>query len=161
MATPNWHWTKHPLKEKIQEKIKRNLKGRKVWNSGVKGAQINPLKGKQMPLEWALKAADGRKGKCGGWNKGLTVKDNPNFNHGKKHHFWKGDKVGIKALHQWVKRYLGRPKVCEFCKKHVDDPYAIHWANKSGEYKRDLNDWIRLCRDCHINYDKRQRKNML
>lgn len=26
-------------------------------------------------------------------------------------------------------------------------------ANKSWQYKRDLNDWISLCIDCHRDYD--------
>jgi len=30
----------------------------------------------------------------------------------------------------------------------------IHWANKSGEYLRDKDDWIRLCCKCHKKYDK-------
>jgi len=25
----------------------------------------------------------------------------------------------------------------------------IHWHNISGEYKRDVSDWIRLCAKCH------------
>lgn len=23
----------------------------------------------------------------------------------------------------------------------------------SGEYKRDINDWVRLCKKCHVAYD--------
>ena len=64
---------------------------------------------------------------------------------------WKGDNVGYHALHDWVKKHLGRPKYCEFCKSTVAKTYE--WANKSGQYKRDLSDWYRLCRKCHSAYD--------
>lgn len=29
----------------------------------------------------------------------------------------------------------------------------IHWANISRLYKRDLDDWMRLCAKCHKAYD--------
>lgn len=64
---------------------------------------------------------------------------------------WRGDKVSYAALHQWVVRKLGRPKKCEHC--GVEDRKWYHWANKSGEYKRDLSDWIRLCVPCHRIFD--------
>lgn len=65
---------------------------------------------------------------------------------------WKGHKVGLAALHNWVERQLGKPKKCENCK--TDKAKKFEWANKSQKYKRDLNDWIRLCTKCHWNYDR-------
>ena len=90
------------------------------------------------------------------WNKGLTgyvnagsfkigerkAKDNQN---------WKGDNVGYIALHSWVRRNLGIPQKCGFCGDISERKYE--WANKSRLYKRDLQDWIRLCVPCHANYD--------
>jgi len=64
---------------------------------------------------------------------------------------WKGDNVGNGALHDWVERHLGKPNKCEHCKTETSKKYD--WANKSQKYKRDLNDWIRLCRKCHAKYD--------
>lgn len=68
-----------------------------------------------------------------------------------KNPMWKGDNVGFKCLHKWVYRHKGRPGNCLFCgesnKKRV-------WANKSREYKRDLEDWIPLCYSCHYKYDE-------
>ena len=66
---------------------------------------------------------------------------------------WKGDKVGMVALHDWVKRHLGYPDTCEYCGKSGLSGNDIHWANKSREYKRDLDDWVRLCVYCHLKYD--------
>lgn len=64
---------------------------------------------------------------------------------------WKGDMVGINALHRWVERRLGRPRKCEKCGTTKAKVY--HWANISGEYKRDLSDWKRLCVYCHRIFD--------
>lgn len=71
-------------------------------------------------------------------------------NIGKKNNNWKGDRVGYFALHSWVYRKLGKPEVCEFC----GSTGKMQWANKSWEYKRDMNDWLSLCSRCHRNYDK-------
>ncbi len=67
---------------------------------------------------------------------------------------WKGENVGYGALHEWVKRERGSPMKCEWCGKTSNVPQMIHWANVSGEYHRDLNDWIRLCAKCHKKHDK-------
>jgi len=69
--------------------------------------------------------------------------DNPN---------WKGDKVSYSGLHYWLVRRLGSPKVCDKCGTIVAKKYE--WANKSGKYKRDITDWVRLCTHCHRIYDK-------
>ena len=73
---------------------------------------------------------------------------------GENHHAWKGDSVGYKALHDWVRRKRGTPNTCEHCGKSGFNIHQIHWANKSHEYKRELDDWIRLCVHCHHLYDK-------
>ena len=84
------------------------------------------------------------------WNKGKRYWQIT----GKVHHMWKGDSVGYDALHDWVRRNLGRPDTCEFCEKTGLFGKKIHLANKSGNYKRDLNDWLRLCVKCHSLYDR-------
>lgn len=66
---------------------------------------------------------------------------------------WKGDNVGYGCLHAWVRKYLGQPTKCEHCGKDGLTGHQIHWANKSGEYKRNLDDWLRLCVKCHCKYD--------
>jgi hypothetical protein len=70
---------------------------------------------------------------------------------GEKNSSWKGDSVGYSGLHAWVSKNLVRPKSClhwglEKCR--------IEWANKSRQYKRDLNDWLPLCKKCHGIYDR-------
>lgn len=69
---------------------------------------------------------------------------------------WKGDKAKYDALHKWVYSRKGKPSVCEKC----GSTKSVQWANKSGMYKRILNDWIRLCAKCHSAYDKNIRKKL-
>jgi len=127
-----WKGKKHS--EASKRKISASLKGREVWNKGLKG----------LPTSW---------------NKGVK-----GYKEGEKHYAWKGKNVGYGPLHSWVKRKLGRPSFCIQCgirgkhytrttKEKVGKVWSIHWANKSGEYKRDLTDWIPLCVSCHRIYD--------
>ncbi len=64
---------------------------------------------------------------------------------------WLGDDAGYSALHAHVNRYLGSPRLCAHC--GTTDAMLYDWANVSGQYKRDLSDWIRLCRSCHKKFD--------
>ena len=72
---------------------------------------------------------------------------------GKAHFAWMADRVSYRALHSWVERRLGKPKICSECGK-PGNGHQIHWANISGDYKRKLTDWVRLCAKCHKAYDQ-------
>jgi len=91
------------------------------------------------------------------WNKGTKGIMKPNKTSFKKEQFigeknvqWKGNKVGYYALHSWVHRRLGKPKICKKCKSTKN----VEWANKSHKYKRKITDWLSLCHRCHFTYDK-------
>lgn len=75
--------------------------------------------------------------------------------YGQNHPLWKGDDVGYSGLHYWVYRHKGKPSTCEHCLKNSG---RFEWANKSREYRRDLNDWISLCYSCHDKYDEVRKK---
>jgi hypothetical protein len=64
---------------------------------------------------------------------------------------WKGDRVGYGGIHAWIVSVKGKPMSCEDCLTTAAKAY--HWANISGEYKRDANDWKRLCARCHHRFD--------
>lgn len=70
---------------------------------------------------------------------------------GENHPMWKGDDVSYGGLHNWVYRKLGQPSHCMICTSKDEKFYE--WANVSHEYKRHVEDWIRLCVSCHRNYD--------
>ena len=57
--------------------------------------------------------------------------------------------AGYQALHRWINSAKEKIK-CEHCGaiKNLD------MANISKEYRRELADWLVLCRKCHIAYDK-------
>jgi len=105
--------------------------GHKTWNKGLIGLQIawnKGLKGTHFSLETEFK-------------KGQFINE--------KNPKWKGDKVGYYALHLWIYRKFGKPIKCEICHGIKN----LEWSNKSGKYLRYRNDWQRLCRKCHRNYD--------
>lgn len=64
---------------------------------------------------------------------------------------WKGDAVKYSALHYWVRRVLGTPVFCAMCGR--TDRKRYEWANISQDYKRDVSDWMRVCKSCHTAYD--------
>lgn len=80
------------------------------------------------------------------WRKNIFI---PNI--GDKNGMWKGDDVGYQPLHAWVRRQLGNPQHCENC--DTTTAKKFEWANLSGQYKRDITDWARLCTSCHRVYD--------
>lgn len=55
------------------------------------------------------------------------------------------------TIHKWVYKNKGKPTKCENCGDKKAKRYE--WANISGLYKQDLNDWKRLCKPCHHKYD--------
>lgn len=81
-------------------------------------------------------------------------------NTGKNHHAWK-EKPSYIALHVWVGRKYGNPSHCARCgiegkrviRKDGRTRWTIQWANKSGEYRRNIDDFVGLCQKCHFYND--------
>lgn len=112
---------------------------RRKISSAVKGKN-HYFFGKKMSRELKDKISAGRRG--------LLLAD--------KNHEWKGDRVSYSGIHKWIRNNSGQPRVCEFCKKDNLTGRKIHWANKSGLYRRVPSDWLRLCSGCHGSYDKKK-----
>lgn len=92
------------------------------------------------------------------WNKnlkGIHLSPDTEFQKGdfadNNHMFWKGDEAGYTAKHQWIHRKFGKASQCVHC--GIEDAKRYEWANVSGEYKRNIDDWLELCKSCHIKYD--------
>lgn len=64
---------------------------------------------------------------------------------------WKGDNVGYHGLHAWLYRDFGKANKCSKCGTVTAKKYE--WANISGKYSRDINDFIQLCTSCHRKMD--------
>ena len=78
---------------------------------------------------------------------GINNRDSNNYQ-------WKGDDVGLHALHKWVKIRKVKSELCENCKQVP----PVDLANISGKYKRDIKDFKWLCRACHMKEDGRMNK---
>ena len=88
----------------------------------------------------------------------LAKKGKPRLDRRGQHSpLWRGSEASYQAIHTWVRYHLGRASNCSFCGV-LGRKYS--WANKSGKYFRDLNDWISLCYPCHFKYDSGQRYGM-
>lgn len=76
---------------------------------------------------------------------------------GKLNYQWQGDKPSYMALHNWLKRTFGNPKLCEHCGKNgkkVNGKWNIDWAKIRGKtYNRRRLCFFGLCRKCHMQYD--------
>lgn len=73
---------------------------------------------------------------------GLKGEENPT---------WKGNDAGYAAIHKWVSRWKGKPSKCENCKTTTAKKFE--WCNTDHQYRRNLDDWIRMCTTCHREYD--------
>jgi len=71
---------------------------------------------------------------------------------GEKNPHWKGDNAGYVAIHAWVARWKGRPKICEVCGNPSNN---VQWANIDHRYRRVLEDYIAMCYRCHAEYNKK------
>lgn len=116
-------------------------KGHTGWNKGKAGTYKNgPILNRK-----GIQNNPGTQFKKGEtpWNKGKKFEEIS----GEKHHNWMGDEVGYQGVHRWVNIVLGKPAICSRCPELNAKRYE--WHNKSGEYKRDVSDWERLCSKCH------------
>lgn len=163
------HWSKTSKREEVIRKIIIKKTGVKQSKETVEKRRLK-LVGKKRKKETLIKMSLSQKGKPKwtdeqkkqiserqkGKKKSEETKRKMSWSAKKeeKSHNWKGDAVKYRGLHAWVRRQLGDPKKCEHCRKDGLMNRHIHWANKSGEYKRDISDWIRLCVSCHLKYDK-------
>jgi hypothetical protein len=75
-------------------------------------------------------------------NKTRTADQNPG---------WKGDDVSVGGVHSWLRKHGPRKKnVCVRCGKKC----KTDWANLDGKYRRDADDYVELCKTCHILFDR-------
>jgi hypothetical protein len=92
------------------------------------------------------------KGKPSPWVSERNRLNNPGKSN-KEHHNWQGEFASYRSMHRWVVRHKGQPKTCTHCNKTGLTSHRIHWANIDHKYRRNLDDYIRLCVKCHHKYD--------
>lgn len=64
--------------------------------------------------------------------------------------WYKGDKVGYRALHTHLNKYYPKTGICDECGKATRTDYALI---EGREYSREREDYRELCRKCHVDYD--------
>ena len=56
-------------------------------------------------------------------------------------------------IHQWIRRNKPKQDFCSICNERK----KLELANISGEYKKEIKDYIWVCRPCHRIFDKIKR----
>lgn len=139
--------------EETREKLRLSHLGQKSWNKGRTGIySVESLEkmrkshiGQKVSEETKKKISETNKGCIGYWlGKKLSEEH--------KLHISKPESTNYRTIHWWVQRVLGKPNKCEYCDN--TNAKAYDWANIDHTYKRDINDWVRLCRSCHIKFDR-------
>lgn len=113
------------------------------------------MKGKILSESTRKKISESLKGgNRASWKKGQHISEKTEFK--KVGVVFEGTQSEYKKLHLWVYKNLGKPTLCNNCIKNtIINTTNIQWANKSHEYKKELDDWIQLCPKCHFKYDKK------
>ena len=68
---------------------------------------------------------------------------------GEKSARWKGSEISYEALHTWVRYSKEKTGKCSTCSHRG----VTQWANISGVYLRDLDDFAEMCQSCHKELD--------
>ncbi len=76
------------------------------------------------------------------WERDMSEEKNPR---------WYGNDVGYSGIHTWVEKWKGQPSKCEMC--GTETAKKFEWANIDHQYRRVLEDFIRMCTSCHRKYD--------
>lgn len=125
-------YTKTPLPPKKEIK--------KLYNSGMTQLEISFYYKTSQKVVWR-------------WMRDLKIKQRIPVKRnqiGENNDSWKGKNAGYAALHIRVQKIRGKPKKCEHCGTIKAKKYE--WASKNKNYS-DPNDYIRLCKSCHLKLD--------
>jgi hypothetical protein len=107
--------------------------------------------GKKLSEEHKRHISEGGKGRV---FSNETRKKLSEMRMGENNPAWKGDDVTYGSLHDYIRWHKPKPDLCENCKGN--HPRDLH--NIPGTYKRNLEDWVWLCRSCHMIEDERLEK---
>jgi len=115
----------------------------------------NWFKGKKMSVAHRKALSEAHLGQKA-WNKGKHIKFNDALDiwreSGNKPANWQEENPSYTAIHQWLIKNYGRPELCEHCGR--TEAKRFEWAKlQNKEYERKRENFIRLCKKCHNDYD--------
>ncbi len=145
------HKHSEETKRKISIANKHNKTGIKngIKTRFIKGHTQWP-KGSKHTKETKEKMSQSRRGKMSnvkGKHWKLSIQNKLNISNGhksEKNYAWKGDDAGYSPIHVWVKKWKGKPIICEVCGQ-IRTNKRFHWANIDHKYRRVLEDYISMC----------------
>lgn len=152
---PTGIYIRKPVTEEVKKKRSERMKG----NQFAKGMKLSE-KHKQQIREGIKKYLQNLENKekrmkqlreFHNLNRGIHPKTEfkKGEHFGEESYVWKGNKVGMRGLHNWIRRH--KPKI-EFCER-CNEIKELELANISGNYKRDIDDFKWLCYSCHMKMD--------
>jgi NUMOD3 motif len=129
----------------VKGQPKRFIKGH-FWRG--KSGQAAPAFGHEVSASARLRIGAAQRGRKASLQ---TRKKLSEARTGENNSGWKGSEVGYKGLHMWVNSHKVKSGKCSTCS--FSGP--TEWANISGLYFRDLDDFAEMCKDCHREFDGR------
>lgn len=133
-----------------------------VYPSRLKLGRVKYCSQKCYPREGASNPFAGKKHQDESIEKMTAHPNRPRFKSGKSNpNYSKPEGKSYAAVHRKVNREFEKTASCEHCTLRK----KLEWANVSGKYIFDRNDWLCLCRSCHKKFDSNSnrpgRKNFI
>ncbi len=128
-------------RDKNREKIR-------AYQQAYLAYPANREKNRLAAKEWRMRNPGRR---SSGVEKDRPVDDKRGRVSGSDHPNWKGDDASYSAIHNWVRRQKGEPSLCEGC--GATESKRFEWSSIGHEYLRSVDNWIRLCKSCHLRYE--------
>lgn len=129
------------------------LLGKPAWNKGKKTPQEVKLKISQSLKGNTIMADAVNRGYKTSQETRKKISKNRIYKTGKAHPKYKGLNGNYGTLHRWIKKEFINLEInyCENCETKVAKKFDC--ANISGDYLTTMDDWVYLCRQCHILFD--------
>lgn len=144
----------------VRDKISATLRGRPLAEETKRKLSAS-LRGRQFSMETRQKMSRARQG----WRPTAETRRRMSKAHlgkqtGSENPRWKGDAAKYAAQHHWIRSHKTKTGICEECQRDLgpNGPRGTQWANISGDYRRDVDDFRELCPPCHRRFDVSRRR---